>query len=213
VRISRSILLVVAAVAAIAGGTAGKAEAKLTCDQPSERVFLRWLDPLPYFLAPNGGFEAGPSGWTLAGGARVVSGNEPFYLNSPTDRFSLLLPAGASATSPFTCASVDGLVARAVAVASGSPLGTLQVDLVYRNDRGQLKTLALSANLAGLHFRWAPTLPIVIGASTLLNGVLNLDLSAAEVAFRFRASSGFLSSASWQIDDLYVDPWADKLGW
>ena len=177
-RISRSIILLVMALAAVAGGTAGKAEAALTCQNPSERPFLRWLDPIPYYLAENGGFESGASGWTLSGGAKVVSGNEPFYLNSKSDRFSLSLPAGATATSPWTCASIDGLVARLVAVASGSPLGTLQVELLYRNGSGQFKSVGISLILAGLHRSWAPTLPIVVATGTLLNAVLSLDLGA-----------------------------------
>lgn len=172
---------------------------------------MRWLDPLPYFLATNGGFESGPAGWTLTGGAKVVSGNEPFFLNSSSDRFSLSLPAGASATSPWTCASVDGLVARLVAVASGSALGTLQVDLLYKTSRGQLKTVGLTLITRLLHGSWAPTLPIVILPGTLLSDIARLDLDTVELALRFRASSGLLTSSSWRIDDVYVDPWAEKL--
>jgi hypothetical protein len=213
VKIRLSIVVLVAVAAGVAGSTASPASAALTCGKPSERVFLRWLDPLPYNLATNGGFESGAEGWALSGGARVVSGNEPFFLNSRNDKFSLALPAGASATSPWTCASLDGLVARLVAVASGSPLGTLQVDLLYRKGSGQLKTVGVTAIVAGLHSMWAPTLPIVIATGTLLSDAAGLDLGTVELAFRFRASSGLLSSASWRIDDLYVDPWADKLGW
>jgi hypothetical protein len=212
-KILRRICFILVLATAALASTAGSASAALTCQKPAERPFLRWLDPIPYYLAENGGFESGASGWTLSGGARVVSGNEPFYLNSKSDRFSLSLPAGATATSPWTCASIDGLVARLVAVASGSPLGTLQVDLLYRNGNGQLKSVGISLILAGLHGSWAPTLPIVVAVGTLLNDVASLNLGTTELAFRFRASSGFLTSASWKLDDLYVDPWADKLGW
>jgi hypothetical protein len=211
VKILRSIILAVVVAAAVAGGTASPARAGLSCPNASERVFMRWLDPLPYFLATNGGFESGPAGWTLTGGAKVVSGNEPFFLNSSSDRFSLSLPAGASATSPWTCASVDGLVARLVAVASGSALGTLQVDLLYKTSRGQLKTVGLTLITRLLHGSWAPTLPIVILPGTLLSDIAQLDLGTVELALRFRASSGLLTSSSWRIDDVYVDPWAEKL--
>lgn len=101
-RVRRSIVVLVAVAAGVAGSTASPAQAALTCGKPSERVFQRWLDPLPYNLATNGGFEAGAEGWALSGGAKVVSGNEPFFLNSPNDKLSLALPAGASATSPRT---------------------------------------------------------------------------------------------------------------
>jgi len=213
VRITRSIFVLVAVVAAVAASTAGSAQAALTCEKPSKQVFLPWLDPLPYYLAQNGGFESGATGWTLKGKAKVVSGNEPFHLNSAGDRYSLALPSGTSATSPWTCVSVDALVARLVAVASGSPLGTLKVDLLYRNTKGKLKILGLTPIVAGLHGSWAPTLPIVVATGTLLTDALGFELGAVEVAFRFTASSGLLTSSSWRIDDLYVDPWADKLGW
>ena len=210
-KILRSIILVVLVAAAVAGGTASPAKAGPSCPNASERVFQRWLDPLPYFLATNGGFESGATGWTLTGGAKVVSGNEPFFLNSSSDRFSLSLPAGATATSPWTCASVDGLVARLVAVGSGSLLGTLQVDVLYKTANGQLKVAGLTPILRTLHGSWAPTLPILVLPGTLLTNIAGLSLGTVELAFRFRASSGLLSSSSWRIDDVYVDPWAEKL--
>jgi hypothetical protein len=157
---------------------------------------MRWLDPLPYFPATNGGFESGATGWTLTGGAKVVSGNEPFFLSSKADKYSLSLPAGATATSPFTCASIDGLVARLVAVSSGSPLGTLQVDLLYKTTRGTVKSVGVSLITTLLHGSWAPTLPIVILPGTLLSDIAQLSLGTVEIAFRFRASTGLLSSSS-----------------
>ena len=210
-KILRSIILVGVVAAAVAGGTASPAHAGLTCPNPSEQVFLRWLDPLPYFPAANGGFESGATGWTLSGGAKVVSGNEPFFLHSKSDKFSLSLPSGATATSPFTCASIDGLVARLVAVSSGSALGTLQVDLLYKTTKGTTKSVGISLITTLLHGSWAPTLPIVILPGTLLSDIAEFDLGTVQIAFRFRASTGLLSSSSWRIDDLYIDPWAEKL--
>ena len=57
----------------------------------------------PYKLVPGGDFESGAAGWTLAGGARTVAGSEPFAATGHAGASSLYLPAGASATSPFTC--------------------------------------------------------------------------------------------------------------
>jgi hypothetical protein len=212
VRVRRSIVLLVAVAAAVAAGAAAPAQGGLTCGTPAKQVFLPWLDPTPYGLATNGGLESGSEGWSLGGGAKVASGNEPFFLNSAADRFSLSLPAGGTATSPWSCASVDGLVARLVAVASGSSLATLQLDLLYKDDRGKTKAIGLTAFAAALHGSWAPTLPIVIGPGTAGWDVLqDLTVDTVEIAFRFRASSGLLTSATWRIDDLYVDPWAEKL--
>src|SRR3954447_11205153 len=43
----------------------------------TSRPFLRWLDIASYAPAPDGGFEAGATGWDLDG-ATVVAGNEPY---------------------------------------------------------------------------------------------------------------------------------------
>src|SRR5689334_23004691 len=73
------------AVAALFATAAPKAHADVLssltepCDgQTMERPFTRWLDLFQYTLAPGGDFESNAAGWTLTGGAQVVSGNESF---------------------------------------------------------------------------------------------------------------------------------------
>ena len=54
------------------------------CDLPGEddgHPVSRWGDGGRYFLLDNGGFKSGSTGWTLAGGAKVVSGNESYAVN------------------------------------------------------------------------------------------------------------------------------------
>ncbi|MBM3678978.1 MAG: hypothetical protein FJW96_14035, partial [Actinobacteria bacterium] len=55
------------------------------------KVFKAWGDNSQYFLAPNGGLEAGVQGWKLEPGATVAMGNEPFFLNSKRDLSLLAL--------------------------------------------------------------------------------------------------------------------------
>lgn len=198
---------VAATAAAFAGAAAPAAEAGLVCaDEQVGRPFLRWLDPIEYRLATGGSLES-TEGWTLSGGARLVAGNEPFYVNDRGDRHSLYLPAGATAVSPFSCVALDSLVMRFFADADGSVLSRLDVDLIYRTSGGTMRSLGGIDLVTGLtHQRWAPTLPVVMELDTLLRDVATLDLGATEVAFRFRASKGWLTSAGWRIDDLYVDP-------
>lgn len=88
--------LLVPMVLGIAEPTAGAACA----GRKPVRPFKRFGDPARYVLVPDGGFERRARGWSLAGGARVVAGNEPYHVGSRRDRRSLRLPAGASATSP-----------------------------------------------------------------------------------------------------------------
>lgn len=168
---------------------------------------------IPSTTGSRTGARDSTSGWTLAGGAKRAAGNEPFYVNSTADSFSLALPAGSTATSLWTCVAIDGFVARLFAVSSNA-LGTLEVDLLYKTSKGKVRTIGGISAIDGLvHTSWAPTLPVVIALDTLVRDLLVLDVNATEVAFRFRASSGLLTSASWRIDDLYVDPSVDKLGW
>src|SRR5690242_9713299 len=93
-----------AALAALVAGalsTGAVAVDKQVADCPPQTLvqpFLKWHDHGSYFLAPGGDFEATPAGWTLAGAAAVVSGNEPYQVNSSSDANSLSLPTGSAAT-------------------------------------------------------------------------------------------------------------------
>jgi hypothetical protein len=198
-------VLALAASAAIAGSMSGTASAgAMTTDcgtQLFEQPFLRWLDPVNYVLAPDGGFEAGASGWRLSGGAKVVSGNEPFRVRGvEADASSLSLPSGSSATTPPMCIGVDAVVARLFAANSGSMLSTLKVDVIHRNALG-LTVVTPVAVLAGMP-EWQPTLPFSVLANVAsLNVLLN---RTTQVSLRFTPLG---SASGWKIDDVYVDPY------
>ena len=98
----------------------------------AEQVFSPWGDQRNYVLAPDGGFEAGGSGWQLNRGAAVVDGNESYYLNDAGDSKSLSLPAGSSAVSPPVCMAIDTPFFRLVARNSGDPSSRLRVEAVYK---------------------------------------------------------------------------------
>ena len=71
-----------------------------SCPSSGTQIFAAWGDTASYFLAPNGGVEGGSTGWSLGGGASVISGNEPFMASGS---HALSLPSGSSATSPVIC--------------------------------------------------------------------------------------------------------------
>lgn len=171
-------------------------------DRPAEREFARWLDPFNYTLVPGGDFESGATGWKLTGGARIVDGNEPFYLRAARDRRSLYLPAGSSATSPFVCVELLDPVARFVSRNRGSLLGVLTVEALIRTPLG---TIALPGGVDAVLSGWHPSLPVLV-AGNLVSG-LNLRDGTAEVAFRFRTTGLF---AAWQVDDVFVDPFRSR---
>src|SRR5215210_5608717 len=99
-RLFRVALLCAAAVALTP--TAASAATGAGCDpsQSVEQVFARWNDANWYRLAPGGDFEPGSTAWTLTGGARVALGNAAQKVGGAGDAYSLLLPPGATATSP-----------------------------------------------------------------------------------------------------------------
>ncbi|HEX2160956.1 MAG TPA: hypothetical protein VHF88_03955 [Thermoleophilaceae bacterium] len=191
-----------AAVAALSAAPAANAGVLVAsapnCEsQALERPFMRWLDPLSYSLVPDGGFEQNAAGWTLSG-ARVVDGNEPFYVHGAGERKSLSLPRGSVATSPVMCAGLDKPVMRFFAKSSGGllSLSTLSVEVLFETASGQVRALPVGVVLPTT--RWQPTLPLPVLASLLPL----LPGEQTPIAFRFRPLGG----ATWTIDDVYIDP-------
>jgi hypothetical protein len=185
-----SLLTLVFAPAANAGLLPG------SCPGTTEHPFLPWLDITPYTLAPDGGFEGGAQGWALAGGAKVVSGNESFFVHRAGETRSLMLPAGSSATTPPMCMGLVRLVGRFFVRSPEAPVSGVRVQVIYRGLLGVLGIV--DGGLTPAVSSWQPSLPVgMIGAT------LNVPLGTRSVQYRFTPTG----SASAQIDDVYVDPW------
>ncbi len=169
------------------------------CPAPptATRVFAPWLDIFHYVPAPGGAAESA-AGWTLAGGARIVAGNEPWKVGGTSHVNSLLLPRGSRATTGVMCVGIEYPTLRFFAKRNGGTLlSTLLVEVEFEGLGGALKRLPVGVVLNG--GRWQPTLPHVVLASLLPL----LPGERTPVAFRFTPIGG----GSWQIDDVYVDPW------
>jgi len=170
------------------------------CTYPgAQPVFAAWGDQHDYALAPEGGFESGGNGWALRGGAGVVAGNESYQLNGAGDSRSLALPTGSSAVSPPICMSIDTPLIRFVARNTGSPSSRLRVEAVY-SLLGLVRTNVVNTISAGGSWEPSKQMSTVLGLSTIVGTVLP---SAIEVRFTPLDSAG-----QWQVDDLYVDPFA-----
>ena len=192
-----AVFALIIGLATAAAAPAGAAVLNGYPDKDMSRPFQRWLDPITYTLAPDGGFEAGARGWQLRGGAEVVDGNESFRLSGPGDS-SLYLPSGSSATSPAMCVETLDVFARYVAKNKGLiALSSLKVDAIVKDSAGNTFTLPAGVNTGGSS--WAPSLPSV----ALLNLLGLLNDGRVTVSFRFQPVG---LGARWQIDDLYVDP-------
>lgn len=197
-----TVLVIACTVMAMTGNaSAGLGDGILSpCDDPVSQPFLPWLDSASYGLVPNGGLESDASGWTLAGDASVVSENEPFYVRDAADGSSLSLPPGATALSDEACVGLFSPTMRFFARNTGSSASTLRVETVFTDAFGQNRSLLIATLTAGAD--WQPTPPVFI-----LANVAALPMrtgGAAQVAFRFSAEG---SGGSWQIDDVYLDPY------
>ena len=59
--------------------------AKDCTDGALTQPFKTWGDKAQYKLVGGGAFEPAATGWTLRGGAKVVSGNEPWKVGDSKD--------------------------------------------------------------------------------------------------------------------------------
>jgi hypothetical protein len=152
---------------------------------PLSQPFAPWVDPASYELAPGGDFEN--AGWSLTGGAARVSGSESFAATGELGRWSLSLPAGATAQSPATC--VDAAYPTVRMFVSG--VGAVAISVVYGN-------LVIPAGVAVAAGGWSPS-PVSLTSSAIV--ALTSD-GSAQVSLRLTTLAGNV-----RVDDVFVDPW------
>jgi hypothetical protein len=168
------------------------------CDPSASQAFSRWGDSSYYASLLNGDFESS-GGWTLSGGARTVSGNEPFFISGNRyDSRSLLLPAGSSAYSGTVCFALGDWHLRFLMRNVGSSSGKLRVQVIVPSLLGGLLTI-LDAGSVSSTGTWAPSPRLAL----LLSNVTSL-IGTRAVAFKFTPVG---LGAAYQIDDVYLDPW------
>jgi hypothetical protein len=158
-----------------------------TCSPSAlSRPFMRWLDFAKYELPPGSDFES-PT-WTLAGGANVVAGSEPYAATGTFGSSSLSLPAGSSAQSPLACVDAAHPSIRFFIAGQGSVV----VNVVDGD-------LVIPAGVAVAGGRWSPT-PVMLTSSAVLGA---LSGGSAQVSVSVTSLSG-----NPRIDDVFIDPWA-----
>lgn len=190
---------IASAVTAIAFGVGAPAHAATatSCPGTAEHPFAKWLDPATYVLAPDGNFESATTGWQLAGGAKLLTGNEPFKVNPSANAHSLSIPAGGSATSAAFCVGLAHPDLRFFAV-GGNLTSMLKVEIIYKTALG---TITQPVTVVPGMSAWRPTVQALILANA--TGLLSLEGLTSSVQLRFTAQG----KAGWNIDDVYIDPW------
>jgi hypothetical protein len=167
-------------------------------DYSSSQVFLPFADVANYTLAPGANFESGASSWNLSGAGVVSGDNEPFNVGGASDSSSLAISSGGVATSPAMCVGIQNPTLRIFYKrTSGSIVSGLRVDALFEDSLGNTQSLTIGT-LGGVTGAWklSPQMAIVANLLPLLD-------EGTPVAFRFTANSG-----TYQIDDVYVDPWS-----
>jgi len=170
------------------------------CPTTGNQVFAPWNDFRSYYLAPNGGLENGSNGWSLSGGAYVVSGNQPFFRSGT---HSLSLPSGSRAVSPATCIGPYALSLRMFGSDVGGADSGVHVRVLWY---GLLNKLigATDYNNFAPGGPWSPTSSVnSSGGFNLLLPLLGSTSARVEL-------TPLGSRSAWRIDDVYVDPWASR---
>lgn len=98
-------------------------------------------DDSDYSIAPAGDFESGGAGWTLTGGARVVSGNETLGVSGGSK--SLQLPLGSTATSPAFCVDESHPHFRFAYKVDNAVLAGFVAYVLFRDANGNITNMEL----------------------------------------------------------------------
>ena len=165
--------------------------------QTSSQAFLSWADSSEYTLVSGSSFAGAAPGWTLSGGAKVVSGGEPYGAAGSVSQSSLALPAGASAQSPLTCVDGSDPTWRFFA---GSLAGSssVEVSVVYQTSNSPV---VVPVGVASGNGGWQPSPVMQTGAQV----ASALQGGTAQIALRFTGISGTTN-----VDDVFIDP---RMGW
>jgi hypothetical protein len=195
--VAATVLSVPAANAGLIGSVVGTVTQALlpTCGASSQVFRGVDGDTSSYYAFSNNGLESGTTGWTLAGGAFVGIGNEPWFVNGPGFRSLTLLP-GASATSPGFCINLLDPAVRMFA--AGTYGGTLRIQVLFYGPTGNLTGFLNHETETGTG-AWAPT--------NRVSSLLALPIGTAYARIKVTAVSGV-----WLVDDLFVDPSVGLVG-
>jgi hypothetical protein len=178
-----------------------------TCPPPPSDVnpFLSWGDSNTYVPVTDGNFEPIPKGsllspWTFSNsGASIVSDNEPWHVDSVfSDDHALFLQTGSKATSACTTAPNIASIVRFFVKNTGSSTGTLHVQLLVNGGKNGI----LDGGYISAGSSWHPSQILYLPWANRLSGAVNLQVVLTAVG----------TSASFEVDDLYIDPRVAKLG-
>jgi hypothetical protein len=192
------------AVAAPASASAATAPSSATCAaQTLSSPFEDWGDDNSYWLAPDGGFENGASGWNLGTGAKVVTGNENLGVLPGTKSLQLGgtgVLGLSTATTPSFCVDPTYPTFRFL-VKNAAAATVMTTSINFTASNGLKLTVAAKVNVYALgSWSLAESQPL----ATAIPAVFLKSGTTATVTFQATAA---LAAEGLRIDDLMIDPY------
>jgi hypothetical protein len=164
-----------------------------------EHPFTQWDDLADYFLVEQGDMSANADQWDVGTGEIAAEDNQ-YTLHADVPA-SLSLSEGDTATAPMVCVGIDTPTMRFFVKNNGAETGTLKVSVIYEDDAYNTHTMDLATlTSADAGAEWTPS-PVVDLTAPL---VALLEDDETPVWFSFSAEG---EGSSWQVDDVYVDPY------
>jgi hypothetical protein len=190
-----TLMVLATMVAALAIGAYASA-ARAACSYPdAEQVFTPYKDKAYYQLAPDGGFASGGSGWTLEGGASLVTEPGVRGHGGAQEETAVSLPFGATVTSPPFCVDETTPNFRFMMRNTGDKGGKLRVTVSYENTRKVVKAKNSDVHSDDLE-EWVPTPSLKLETGDEEERVARITFTAKD------------PKSAYLVDDVYVDPFA-----
>ncbi len=167
------------------------AQSPAICEgQLFSQPFLSYGDSNFYTLVPGGEFNSASEGWTLSGGASVISTTRP----DGSTGGALNLPSGSKAVSPPMCVTLAYPSARAWVNAANGTKGII-VSVSYAGTASAISPREVET-IKAKHGTWT------IGEFGVEPGLAGDEEAPREVRFIFEGGK----KGETQLFDVYVDP-------
>lgn len=187
----------VLAAAPIVVAQPGQAATPACTTRTTTTPFTAWGDTNAYFTVPDGSFESGVSTWRTSRGVTTVAGNEPWKVLGKGHGTSLRIPGGGSATTQSMCIATAEDSLRFFYQSPGVSGSQLHVS-IYVTSGVNVATNDYDIN--GSRAGWAVSDRIMLPDIRDASG-----RQTVTITFSPRQTA-----ATWQIDDVEIDPWKTR---
>jgi hypothetical protein len=186
-------------VLALAPGAAYASSAPTTVPcgtRSTAQYFSRWGDDNQYFLSPGASFQPGTANaWTFSGGAGTVPGGDPWNVTGTSKPAAANIPPGGKVSSLTFCVDSDETAIRFFYHSPGVNGSALFLNVTVTSGSNVANnTIDIANNTAGWAVANVLDLPTIYGAK-----------GQEDITIAFSPAN---TPATWQVDDVMVDPFS-----